>query len=200
MLHGQYEQSVEVCRTQLSNLVSSPPSNGTIAEPEYLFPEYARFLEPYFAQLGKEVRVLGHASKESWKELAVGDGTVERVFAVCLGYFVLALILAAYLNLFTVGNARTAGRAVRNVIRQQLLVIKVRLHCSFGIKGVLRAYQVASFIFVELAVFPLGCGVVLDICTVWLFPEANLQSRAAFFTQAPMTAMFYHWIAGTLFM
>jgi E3 ubiquitin-protein ligase MARCH6 len=48
--------------------------------------------------------------------------------------------------------------------------------------------------------FPLGCGIVLDMCTVWLFPEANLQSRIAFFAQAPLTAMFYHWIAGTMFM
>jgi E3 ubiquitin-protein ligase MARCH6 len=126
MIRTQYEQSVEICRTQLSHLTYlAAPSDAAVPEPEYLFPEYARSLEPYFAQLGKEVRVLVHASKESWTELAVGNGTVERVFAVCLGYFVLALILAAYLNLFTVGNARTAGRAVRNVIRQQLLVIKV---------------------------------------------------------------------------
>ena len=79
--------------------------------------------------------------------------------------------------------SRTAGRAVRNAVRQQLLVLKV-----------------AGFIFIELAVFPLGCGVILDVCTVWLFPEANLLSRVAFFAQAPLTAIFYHWVAGTLFM
>jgi hypothetical protein len=27
-----------------------------------------------------------------------------------------------------------------------------------------------------------------------------MQSRAAFFVQAPLTAMFYHWVAGTMFM
>lgn len=63
-----------------------------------------------------------------------------------------------------------------------------------------RVSQVAAFIFIELVLFPLGCGIVLDLCTVWLFPEANLQSRIAFFAQAPLTAMFYHWIAGTMFM
>ena len=41
---------------------------------------------------------------------------------------------------------------------------------------------------------------MLDLCTVWLFPGANMQSRAAFFVQAPLTAMFYHWVAGTMFM
>ena len=41
---------------------------------------------------------------------------------------------------------------------------------------------------------------MLDLCTVWMFPEATLQSRIAFFAQAPLTAMFYHWVAGTMFM
>ena len=27
-----------------------------------------------------------------------------------------------------------------------------------------------------------------------------MQSRATFFVQAPLTAMFYHWVAGTMFM
>jgi E3 ubiquitin-protein ligase MARCH6 len=48
--------------------------------------------------------------------------------------------------------------------------------------------------------FPLGCGIVLDVCTVCLFPEASFVSRIAFFKQAPLTAMFYHWVAGTMFM
>jgi E3 ubiquitin-protein ligase MARCH6 len=56
------------------------------------------------------------------------------------------------------------------------------------------------FIIIELVIFPLGCGVMLDGCTVWVFPDASLASRVAFFTQAPLTAMFYHWVAGTMFM
>jgi hypothetical protein len=60
--------------------------------------------------------------------------------------------------------------------------------------------QVAAFIFIELVTFPFGCGIVLDLSTIWLFPEANLQSRTGFFAQAPLTAVFYHWVAGTLFM
>jgi E3 ubiquitin-protein ligase MARCH6 len=35
---------------------------------------------------------------------------------------------------------------------------------------------------------------------VCLFPEASFVSRIAFFKQAPLTAMFYHWVAGTMFM
>ena len=59
--------------------------------------------------------------------MALGDGTGERVFAIALGYAVIGLLLAFYLNIFTVGSARSAGRAVRSAVRQQLLVVKARL-------------------------------------------------------------------------
>ncbi|KAJ7881172.1 hypothetical protein B0H13DRAFT_2049858 [Mycena leptocephala] len=100
--------------------------------------------------------------------------STEKVFAIALGYVVVVILVSLYLNLLTVGNMKTAGRAVRTAV--------------------------ATFIFIELVTFPLGCGIVLDICTVWLFPEASLVSRVAFFKQAPLTAMFYHWVAGTMFM
>lgn len=143
----------------------------------------ARYLEPYFATLGREVRTASEQLLTSWVNLTMGQGTREKVFAIILGYGVVGVLLAIYLNVFTVGNARSAGRAIRSAVRQQLLVVKV-----------------AMFIVIELVIFPLGCGVMLDICTVWVFPEASLESRAAFFTQAPLTAMFYHWVAGTMFM
>lgn len=150
---------------------------------EATFPNFINETEPYFAMLGKAVRIRAARTQDLWIEFALGEGPGERVFAVLLGYAVVGLLLGLYLNILTVGNAKSAGRAVRNAVRQQLLVLKV-----------------ATFIFIELVTFPLACGVVLDLCTVWLFPEANLYSRAAFFFQAPLTAMFYHWVAGTLFM
>ncbi|KAF7289096.1 RING-CH-type domain-containing protein [Mycena chlorophos] len=139
--------------------------------------------EPYFAALGKEVRVNAVHVGEGWMRLALGHGPKERVFAVCLGYLVVIFMVAIYLNLLTVGNMKTAGRAVRSAVREQLLVVKV-----------------AAFIFIELVIFPLGCGIVLDLCTVFLFPEANFASRVEYFKFAPFTAMFYHWVAGTMFM
>ncbi|KAL0574135.1 hypothetical protein V5O48_007824 [Marasmius crinis-equi] len=150
---------------------------------DHTFPVVMDAIEPYFAPIGKEVRVGSSEVLDGWKQLATGDGPSERMFAVILGYLMVVLALGIYLNVLTVGNVRTAGRAVRVAVRQQLLVLKV-----------------ATFIFIELVIFPFGCGLVLDFCTIWLFPEANFASRAVFFYQAPLTAMFYHWIAGTLFM
>lgn len=140
-------------------------------------------VEPYFAPLGKNVREWFGEGKTSWARFATGDTPNDRAFAVVLGYTVVGLLLAIYLNILTVGSMRSASRAVRNAVRQQLLVVKV-----------------AAFIVVELVVFPLGCGVMLDVCTVWLFPQGSFRSRAAFLMYAPLTAVFYHWVLGTMFM
>jgi E3 ubiquitin-protein ligase MARCH6 len=165
------------------NAEKSPSGSSFFSKFETTFPSLVNKAEPYFAMLGRAVRVRTARTQDIWVRFALGEGPSEKVFAVVLGYAVVGLLLALYLNILTVGNAKSAGRAVRNAVRQQLLVLKV-----------------ATFIFIELVTFPLACGVVLDLCTVWLFPEANLHSRAAFFFQAPLTAMFYHWVAGTLFM
>ncbi|KAH7924153.1 hypothetical protein BV22DRAFT_1091457 [Leucogyrophana mollusca] len=181
-------QVSSVWHTITDQLRSSPsPSGNPVSRRIEAFfesdSELARRMEPYFASLGQEVRVTSEQLQASWVRLTYGHGTNERVFAITLGYVVVGLLLALYLNIFTMGNARSAGRAVRNAVRQQLLVVKV-----------------AMFIIIELVVFPLGCGLMLDACTVWVFPEATFQSRAAFFAQAPLTALFYHWVAGTMFM
>ncbi|KAH9074879.1 hypothetical protein EDB83DRAFT_2218648 [Lactarius deliciosus] len=139
--------------------------------------------EHYLEVLGKQVRINSYQVATSWTRMALGDGTGERVFAIVLGYAVIGLLIAFYLNVFTVGTVRSAGRAVRSAVRQQLLVVKV-----------------AAFIIIELVLFPLGCGINLDLCSIWLFPEASLQSRIAFFQYAPLTATFYHWVVGTMFM
>lgn len=139
--------------------------------------------ESYLEVLGKQVMTSSYQVATSWTRMALGDGTGERIFAIVLGYAVIGLLIAFYLNVFTVGSVKSAGRAVRSAVRQQLLVVKV-----------------AAFIIIELVLFPLGCGINLDLCSIWLFPEASLQSRIAFFQYAPLTATFYHWVVGTMFM
>ena len=86
-----------------------------------------QYAEPYFAPLGEQLRVLWHELQERWIKLALGNGTAEKVFAISLGYVVDALLLAIYLNVLTIGSMKSAGRAVRSAIRQQLLVVKVRI-------------------------------------------------------------------------
>jgi E3 ubiquitin-protein ligase MARCH6 len=90
------------------------------------------YLEPYFAPLGQEVRENVASFQKTWVDLSLGDGPPEKVFAVLLGYAVMAIFLTLYLNILTVGNVQNAGRAVRNAVRQQLLVVKVSQY-YFGV-------------------------------------------------------------------
>ncbi|KAH0835462.1 hypothetical protein J3R83DRAFT_9100 [Lanmaoa asiatica] len=106
---------------QISNFFES---NSTIAQ----------LLEPRFAYVGREVRLFTDHFQQSWIRLTLGHGSNERAFAITLGYGVVGIILALYLNVFTVGNARTAGRAVRNAVRQQLLVVKVCTDWSASVR------------------------------------------------------------------
>lgn len=159
------------------------------------------WLEPYLAPLGRNVRTHSVQGKASWIQHTLGDSPEDRVFAVILGYFVVSLLLAVYLNVLTVGSMRSASRALRNAVRQQLLVVKVCSGRSVAFCELTHFhYQVAAFIVIELVLFPLGCGVMLDVCTVCLFPEGSFRSRAAFLMYAPLTAVFYHWVIGTMFM
>jgi E3 ubiquitin-protein ligase MARCH6 len=83
--------------------------------------------EPYFEVLSKQVRSSSKQVATGWTRMTLGDGTGERVFAIALGYAVIGLLIAFYLNVFTVGSVKSAGRAVRSAVRQQLLVVKARL-------------------------------------------------------------------------
>ena len=186
----QYGRVMHVA-SQVFDRTGSPTLDVPKAEPSssYFYrvleedTTFMRLAEPYFAPIGKNVRELTAEGKTTWIRLATGDTPNDRAFAVLLGYAVVGLLLAIYLNILTVGSMRSAGRAVRNAVRQQLLVVKV-----------------AAFIIIELVIFPLGCGVMLDVCTVWLFPDGSFRSRAAFLMYAPLTAVFYHWVLGTMFM
>lgn len=91
-----------------------------------------RYAEPYFAPLGEKLRITWASVQEHWVRLALGDGTTEKIFAISLGYIVDAILLGIYLNILTVGSMKSAGRAVRNAVRQQLLVVKVGIRTRRG--------------------------------------------------------------------
>jgi hypothetical protein len=91
-----------------------------------------RWAEPYFAVLGKRIRMVATATVALWIRMVLGDGPVEKVFAIVLGYTVVALFLGVYLNILTTSNVRGAGRAIRSTVRQQVLIAKVN-RLSFDI-------------------------------------------------------------------
>jgi E3 ubiquitin-protein ligase MARCH6 len=111
--------------TSASNLTVASESSSSTTDFMSSLPDYLGFTEPYFAALGSKIRLSVTQVQSTWIRLALGSGPANRVFAVCLGYVVVCLLFCLYLNILTVGNARSAGIVVRNAVRQQLLVLKV---------------------------------------------------------------------------
>jgi E3 ubiquitin-protein ligase MARCH6 len=83
-----------------------------------------------FADFGRKTRIFAVTTKEWWTRHALGDSVADNAFAIALGYCVLAILLAIYLNVLTLGSMRNAGRAVRQTVHNQLLVLKVRMILS----------------------------------------------------------------------
>ncbi|KIW63015.1 hypothetical protein PV04_09897 [Phialophora macrospora] len=60
--------------------------------------------------------------------------------------------------------------------------------------------KVIVIIGIEMLVFPLYCGLLLDLALLPLFANATVASRIAFMTQTPLTGVFIHWFIGTCYM
>lgn len=86
---------------------------------------FGRLVEPYFATLGQEIRHVTDGTSNWWMRMSLGRGPVEKAFAIVFGYFLVGISLAVYMNILTVGTIKTAEKALRTAVRQQLLVVKV---------------------------------------------------------------------------
>ncbi|KAK4684277.1 E3 ubiquitin-protein ligase MARCH6, partial [Tremellales sp. Uapishka_1] len=72
------------------------------------------------------------------------------------------------------------------------------------VQGALKQYAVffklAFFMALELAIFPLAIGMVIDIFTIPLFPGRTVENRWSHLRNAPFSSLFVCWLSGTLFM
>ena len=60
--------------------------------------------------------------------------------------------------------------------------------------------KVVVIIGIEMLVFPLYCGLLLDVALLPLFANATVAGRVAFLMRTPLTGMFIHWFIGTCYM
>lgn len=119
-------------------------------------------------------------------DLAYWD-TKDRALAVIFGYLFFASLGVLYLNL----NARIRGtnKAER--------VTGVLADVLYQAGGVLKVILIIS---IEMIVFPLYCGLLLDVALLPLFGSATLMSRIDFTLSSPYTSIFVHWFVGTCYM
>ncbi|KAJ9625795.1 hypothetical protein H2203_004558 [Taxawa tesnikishii (nom. ined.)] len=111
----------------------------------------------------------------------------DRCLAVILGYAFLAMIGAAYLlrrePLFSNPSVQKIEKSVSDFLKQAGGVMKVILIIS-----------------IEMLVFPLYCGLLLDCALLPLFANASVAKRIAFAVRSPWLFAFVHWFIGTCYM
>lgn len=119
-------------------------------------------------------------------ELARWD-TKDRVVAIIVGYCLATFAGLVYLRVSTVFSGvyhqQRVNGAVADALRQAGGVMKVVL-----------------IIGIEMIVFPLYCGILLDIALLPLFETATVMSRLSFTKESPLTSLFVHWFVGTCYM
>ncbi|KAF3006232.1 hypothetical protein E8E14_003240 [Neopestalotiopsis sp. 37M] len=118
--------------------------------------------------------------------LAYWNGT-DRTLAIMGGYVSMSILAGLYLGRstpFSSGNTAQEWEAsIIDVLNQASGVMKVILIIS-----------------IEMLVFPLYCGLLLDFALLPLFESTSFKSRLLFTYQHPLTSMFVHWFVGTGYM
>lgn len=113
--------------------------------------------------------------------------TKDRMLAIMFGYLFFAFMGMSYLK-FSVffwgknGRGRVDG-AFADILYQAGGVLKVILIIS-----------------IEMIVFPLYCGLLLDVALLPLFGNVTIISRLNFLINSPSTSLFVHWFVGTCYM
>lgn len=111
----------------------------------------------------------------------------DRGSAIILGYCALAMVATVYVTANVSVTNNQAGQKIEKLIRDSLR--------QAG--GVLKVILIIS---IEMLVFPLYCGLLLDLAFLPLFQSASVASRWTFAMASPYTFCFVHWFVGTCYM
>ncbi|KAK3681805.1 hypothetical protein B0T22DRAFT_387320 [Podospora appendiculata] len=119
-------------------------------------------------------------------ELAFWGGT-DRFWAIIGGYMAMSSMAGLYLRRGSPFSSGQTGQdweaSIIDVLNQASGVMKVIL-----------------IIGIEMLVFPLYCGMLLDIALLPLFESTTMKSRLLFTVNYPITSIFIHWFVGTGYM
>lgn len=119
-------------------------------------------------------------------DLAYWD-TKDRALAIFFGYMFFAVLGVMYLRCVTwIRGTNKTGRVDGGV--------------ADGLYQAGGVMKVVLIISIEMILFPLYCGLLLDVALLPLFGNVTLMSRINFTLSSPYTSMFIHWFVGTCYM
>ncbi|KAL8931507.1 MAG: hypothetical protein Q9211_006911, partial [Gyalolechia sp. 1 TL-2023] len=113
--------------------------------------------------------------------------TKDRALAVLFGYLLFAILGILYLQLSRVLQSNKEPSKAQGVLAEVL----------YQAGGVMKVILIIS---IEMIVFPLYCGLLLDMALLPLFRDVTILSRLEFMVNSPYTSLFVHWFAGTCYM
>lgn len=119
-------------------------------------------------------------------DLAVWDSK-DRVVAIIMGYALVSVLGLMYLRVNGILSGVNHGQRVEGLVADIF-------HQAGGVM------KVILIIGIEMIVFPLYCGSLLDVALLPLFENATIASRIEFTSSSPLTSLFVHWFIGTCYM
>ncbi|KAF2032147.1 RING finger membrane protein [Setomelanomma holmii] len=129
---------------------------------------------------------LGHNTTTAYTTMERWTAS-DRMIAIFAGYAFFALAGAVYLKRGSPFSSSQQGQKIERIISDILQ--------QAG--GVLKVILIIS---IEMLVFPLYCGLLLDLAMLPLFKNATLYTRWQFACGSPWTSGFVHWFIGTCYM
>ena len=113
--------------------------------------------------------------------------TKDRVLAIGFGYIFFSVLGILYLKISASFRGRNGGGKVEGALADLL----------YQAGGVMKVILIIS---IEMIVFPLYCGLLLDVALLPLFGNVTIMSRLNFLLSSPNTSLFVHWFVGTCYM
>ncbi|KAI0165467.1 hypothetical protein GGR52DRAFT_558821 [Hypoxylon sp. FL1284] len=119
-------------------------------------------------------------------ELAYWDAN-DRTWAIIAGYVSVCVLAGLYLARGTpFSTGQTAQEWEASIID--------------GLNQASGVMKVILIISIEMLIFPLYCGLLLDFALLPLFEGTSAKSRLLFTYNYPLTSIFVHWFVGTGYM
>ncbi|KAI8060101.1 hypothetical protein BC940DRAFT_281271 [Gongronella butleri] len=120
---------------------------------------------------------------KKYQQVATGTSGWDHLLCIVIGYFV--VIFSSYFYVTHPWIRPLLGERIKGTVHQQYLILKVGL-----------------FMVLELFMFPVVCGFMLDLCTMSLLvanAAAPYWLQADYLLAHPVSSVFFHWFIGTAF-
>ncbi|XXH05268.1 hypothetical protein Hte_011693 [Hypoxylon texense] len=129
---------------------------------------------------------LSEAPSSANPGLAYWDAN-DRTWAILVGYVSVCVLAGLYLARGTpFSSGQTAQEWEASIID--------------GLNQASGVMKVILIISIEMLIFPLYCGLLLDFALLPLFEGTSVKSRLLFTYNYPLTSIFVHWFVGTGYM